>query len=276
MELVSVVVLAYRSADTIVQTLDSIKNQTYPDIELIITDDCSPDNTVEVVRQWMKDNEGTLKDIKLVTSDKNTGLPANINRGLKAATGVYYKGIAGDDCMKEDAIARYVEFCKENPGKFPIAKVHLFTDTDENASDKFPDVQSYCDRCYDFAKKDYKEQYEMLLMQNCIVAPSATFYTMDFVRKVGGYDEHYRWFEDYPMNLKVMHEGYGFGLIDEETVWYRMSEKSVTASQQLRLKKTEMELFFRQKFRYMVQNGMGWEAVKQCKYWLKVALEKDI
>ena len=80
----------------------------------------------------------------------------------------------------------------------------------------------------------------MLLMQNRIVAPSATFYTMDFLKQVKGYDEEYKWFEDYPMNLKVMHAGYRFGLIDEEIVWYRMSEKSVTASQQMRLKKTEI------------------------------------
>ena len=42
MKLVSVVVLAYRSADTIIETLESIKKQTYPKIELIVTDDCSP------------------------------------------------------------------------------------------------------------------------------------------------------------------------------------------------------------------------------------------
>ena len=114
----------------------------------------------------------------------------------------------------------------------------------------------------------------MLLMQNRIVAPSATFYTMDFLKQVKGYDEEYKWFEDYPMNLKVMHAGYKFGLIDEEIVWYRMSEKSVTASQQMRLKKTEMKLFFRRKLWYMIQAGMGWEGIKQCKYWLKIAMTK--
>ena len=95
MKLVSVVVLAYRSADTIIETLESIKKQTYPKIELIVTDDCSPDNTVEVVENWMRDNKGCLSDMKLVTTEKNTGLPSNINRGLRAATGMYYKGIAG-------------------------------------------------------------------------------------------------------------------------------------------------------------------------------------
>ena len=122
MKLVSVVVLAYRSADTIIE---SIKKQTYPKIELIVTDDCSPDNTVEVVENWMRDNKGCLSDMKLVTTEKNTGLPSNINRGLRAATGMYYKGIAGDDYLTEDAIEKYVDFCEKNPGVFPIAKVHF-------------------------------------------------------------------------------------------------------------------------------------------------------
>lgn len=134
MKLVSVVVLAYRSADTIIETLESIKKQTYPKIELIVTDDCSPDNTVEVVENWMRDNKGCLSDMKLVTTEKNTGLPSNINRGLRAATGMYYKGIAGDDYLTEDAIEKYVDFCEKNPGVFPIAKVHLFTEHDNNPS----------------------------------------------------------------------------------------------------------------------------------------------
>lgn len=270
MKLVSVIVMSYCSADTIVETLDSIKNQTYPRIELIITDDCSPDRTIQVVQDWIEVNKGALTAIKLVTSDKNTGLPANINRGLKVAEGEYYKGIAGDDYMTEDAIASYVTFCERHPGTFPIAKVRLFDDHDPNAV--YGEVQSYCDRCYEFAKLDYREQYRLLLIQNRIVAPSATFYTVDFIRKVGGYDESYRWFEDYPMNLKAMHAGYRFGLLDRQIVGYRMSDRSVTASSLSRLKKTEMKFFFKKRFWYMVQNGMGWEAVKQCKSWLKVAL----
>lgn len=272
MKLVSVIVLSYRSAGTIIETLESIKNQTYPNIELIVTDDGSPDNTVQAVREWIAENEGSLTAIKLVTSDKNTGIPANINRGLKVAEGVYYKGIAGDDYMTADAIECYVRFCEENPHTLPIAKVRLFGGGSPNAA--YADVQAYCDRCYEFAKLDYREQYRMLLVQNRIVAPSATFYPMDFIRKAGGYEESYRWFEDYPMNLKAMHDGYQFGLIDRQLVWYRMSGQSVTSSSLLKLKRAEMKLFFKKKFWYMCQNGMGWEAVKQCRSWLKVALSR--
>ena len=68
MDIVSVIVLAYRSASTIVQTLESIKNQTYTQIELIVADDLSPDNTVEVVSQWIEENKSALYDAKLVTT----------------------------------------------------------------------------------------------------------------------------------------------------------------------------------------------------------------
>ena len=270
MKLVSVIVLAYKSAATIVQTLDSIRAQDYGCIELIITDDCSPDNTVEVAREWMVKNKGSLKDIKLVTTKQNTGIPGNVNRALKLAGGSYMKLIAADDYMTPDAISEYVSFCEHHPKSIPIAKVHLFS---EEKAD-FSDVGRYCERCYAFTGKDYREQYRMLLTQNCIVAPAGSFYPMEVIKKVGGYDEHYRWFEDYPMNLKVMHEGYRCGLIDKELVYYRISGNSITASQLTRLKKTEMKLFFREKMKYMVQAGMALEALKQSRYWIKVALTK--
>lgn len=268
MKLVSVVVLAYRSAETIRETLDSIKAQTYNNIEIIITDDCSPDNTVNIAKEWIEDNKDTSCIVKLVTTDKNTGIPGNINRALRQATGEYLKLIAADDYLTVDAISEYVNFCENNPKAIPVAKVHLFSDKEID----FSDVQSYCDRCYQFAQKEYKEQYHMLLTNNCIVAPSASFYPMEIIRKLGGYDENYKWFEDYPMNLKVMHAGYKCGLINKELVYYRISGNSITASQQMRLKKTEMKLFFRERMKYMMEAGMGLEAVKQLRYWIKIAI----
>ncbi|MBO5031563.1 MAG: glycosyltransferase [Lachnospiraceae bacterium] len=272
MKLVSVVVLSYRSAETIIETLDSIKNQTYQNIELIVTDDCSPDNSVEVAKDWIERNQGSLRALKLVTAKQNTGIPGNINRALKQASGEYVKLIAADDYMAPEAIKEYVDFCEKNPKTIPIAKVHLFSEKET----AFPEVQQYCSRCYEFAQiQDYKKQYHMLLKQNCIAAPSGSFYPMQVIRECGGYDEHYRWFEDYPMNLKVMHKGYRCGLIDKELVFYRMSSGSITASSQLRLKKTEMKFFFRQKFWYMLGAGMGWEAVKQSRSWIKVLFMRE-
>lgn len=270
MKKVSVIVLSYKSSYTIVQTLDSIKKQTYSNIELIITDDCSTDNTLVIINKWIADNQGCLNEIKLVTAEQNTGIPGNINRAMKHVTGDYIKLIAADDYMSPDAIEEYVAFSEQNAGQLPIAKVHLFSESghiDEA-------VQMYCDRCYAFAQLSRKEQYSQLLIQNRIVAPSASFYPTQLIRQVGGYDEHFKWFEDYPMNLKVMHEGFGFGLINKELVYYRQSDNSITATQMKRLKKTEMMLFFRIKMGYMIQNGMAWEALKQSRSWIKIALQR--
>lgn len=273
MKKVSIIILAYRSAETITETLESIKKQDYGKIELIVSDDCSPDNTVEIARKWIEQQAiSDTFDIKLITTKTNTGIPGNINRALKETTGEYVKILAADDLLATDAISAYVSFMETHPNTMPIAKVKLFCT--ENPGLSFPVVETYCQKCYEFAQKEYQEQYQMLLMQNCIVAPSASFYPTELLLSLGGYEESYRWFEDYPMNLKIMHEGIGFGFLDKEIVYYRMSASSITASSQTKLKKAELALFRKQRFWYMVQAGMGLEALKQCKYWIKIALQK--
>lgn len=271
-KLVSVVIQAYNSDDTIVRTLDSVRTQDYPRIELIITDDCSRDNTVPTVKKWIKENKDCLYDIKLITSDVNTGIVGNSNRALEKANGKYIEFLAADDFMAPDAISQYVLFCEEHPNQLPIAKVKLFSDEgplDEN-------VQKYCERCYALAKQPYKEQYQQLLMKNWIVAPAAAFFPVELMKRLGGYDEAYRWMEDYPFSLKCMSKGYGFGLIDKELIHYRISGRSITGSSMTPLKKDEARLFFKRKMWYMFGAGMGWEAVKQSRYWLRIMLKRCV
>lgn len=270
MKKVTIIVISFRSAETICDTLDSIKNQDYGNIELIVTDDCSDDDTIQAVNGWIENLENTdMFSVELITSKMNTGLPANINRALKIATGEYVKILAADDLLLPDAISEYVKFMENNDNMLPIARVKLFCE--ENEDKKFPAVEKYCQKCYEIAQKSYKNQYRSLLIKNWIVAPAASFYPIKILRELGNYDEGYRWFEDYPMNLKLMHKGYSFGFVDKEIVKYRMSASSVTASSQNRLKKAELKLFIKLRFWYMISAGMGWEAIKQCKYWLKIA-----
>lgn len=270
MKLVTVVVLSYFSADTILQTLDSIKAQTYKNIELIVADDCSKDNSVQIAQDWIVQNREQFYAAMVVTAPANGGIPSNINRALRSASGEYLKLIGADDYMEPSAIEEYVCFCEKNPNAIPIAKAKLFGGGEACTEP----VQKYCNSCYDFAQKDYKEQYRMLLVKNRIVAPSSSFYPMGLIRALGGYDERYHWFEDYPMNLRVMHRGYRYGLIDRELVYYRISDKSITASSLSRLKKSEAGLFFNLRLWYMLQNKMFWEALGQSRYWIKILLKK--
>ncbi|MBH2024900.1 MAG: glycosyltransferase, partial [Flavobacteriales bacterium] len=80
--LVSVVVITYNSSKYVMETLESVKAQTYENIELIISDDGSTDHTIEMCRVWLAQNNNRFPKTKLLTVEENTGIPANCNRGV--------------------------------------------------------------------------------------------------------------------------------------------------------------------------------------------------
>lgn len=270
-KLVSVVVQAYNSADTITRTLESVKAQDYQNIELIVTDDKSADHTIEVVTAWIEENQERFCKTQLVTTKVNTGIPGSNNRALRHVTGEYVEFLAADDCMSPDAISAYVAYCEAHPNTIPVARVKLFSD---DADCDFSSVSAYCERCYEFALLSQKNQYRQLLIQNRIAAPAAAFYPVKILHALRGFDEAYRWMEDYPLNVKLLKRGYRFGLLDKELIYYRISGGSITGKSTAPLKLTEAKMFFREKLWYMIGNGMGWEAVKQSKSWIKILLKR--
>ena len=110
MSLVSVITATYNSSDFITETLDSIFNQTWEAIELIITDDNSSDDTVEVCRQWLNAKSNRFRRSELITSEVNTGVSGNANRGLMAARGEWIKFIGADDTLLPDCLKDNMNF----------------------------------------------------------------------------------------------------------------------------------------------------------------------
>lgn len=89
--LISVVLPVYNVAPYFKEALDSILNQTIQDFEIIIIDDCSTDNTIEIANSY---ND---KRIQIITKSENKGLIDSLNIGFKAATGKYIARMDGDD-----------------------------------------------------------------------------------------------------------------------------------------------------------------------------------
>src|SRR5688572_26730058 len=106
--LVSVIVITYNSALYVLETLDSIKRQTYQQIELIISDDCSNDATVELCRKWLSVNGSRFVRTSLIEVESNTGIAQNCNRGVEASKGEWIKIIAGDDALEVYTITDYI------------------------------------------------------------------------------------------------------------------------------------------------------------------------
>ena len=108
--LVSIGVASYNNARFILQTLDSIGAQSYKNLEIIINDDCSTDNSVAVIEQWIETNKSLR--IIFLKKDVNKGLCRSLNNMLEVYTGDYLSIIASDDKYLPDFVLNRVNFLK--------------------------------------------------------------------------------------------------------------------------------------------------------------------
>lgn len=106
MEKVSIITPTYNSSKFIVSTIDSIINQTYTNWELLITDDCSSDNTSEIIHEYMKND----KRIKIFQLNENSGAGVARNTSIKNAKGRYIAFCDSDDMWKPDKLQKQVGF----------------------------------------------------------------------------------------------------------------------------------------------------------------------
>lgn len=113
--LVTIAVTTYNSAEYVVETLDSVKAQTYDNIELIITDDGSKDDSVAICREWLEKNQSRFVRTLLIEGE-NIGVAGNTNRALYAAQGEWWKDLSGDDILPSDAVEKHMLYVRSHPG----------------------------------------------------------------------------------------------------------------------------------------------------------------
>ncbi len=223
--LVSVRVPTYNSSKTVVETLDSIFNQTYQNIELIVSDDCSTDNTVEICRDWMDAHKDRFVRTELLTVEKNTGVSANVNRADAACQGEWIKGIAGDDLLLPNCIETYVDYVREH-----LEAVIVFANMECFGGDE--ETRKYNEEKYskgeEFFSWSIEDQYDYITLErNWIPAPTA-FYNREKVNALGiRCDERIPFYEDVPKWINYLKKGVRFDFIKKTTVRYRNSDSSL-------------------------------------------------
>jgi len=102
--LVSVICLCYNHEEYVVEALNSVINQAYPNIELLIADDFSSDNSVSVIKSWLE----THPDITFITNKTNLGNTKTFNILAKIATGEYIIDLAADDILLPNCVEKQV------------------------------------------------------------------------------------------------------------------------------------------------------------------------
>lgn len=224
--LVSIVVITYNSAKTVIETLDSARNQTYQNIELIISDDCSTDDTVEICRNWIAENKDRFVRTELITVEKNTGIPGNLNRAYEKTNGEWIKGLAGDDIFLSNCIEDNVSFVSENPKVnilFSLARCFSVKNGECIEKGVIP-ASEYIP----IFNKSAKEQL-IQLYRGCFVPAPTLFINRKFALN-NPYDENYKYMEDYPMWVKLTKDGNKLYFMNKMTIAYRLGN-SVSKNQ---------------------------------------------
>lgn len=224
--LVSIAVITYNSARTIIETLESVSNQTYQNIELIISDDCSTDDTIDICQNWLSYNSNRFVRVEFVSANKNTGVSANYNRAEAACQGEWVKCIAGDDILMPNCIQDCMDYVTEYPDT-----IYLFGRCQVFGGTKEMQEQVESQFRYDFFELPLDQQYKWLIYEgNCLPATTA-FFNRERVKATGvKNDERIPLLEDWPKWINILNAGVRFAFIDKVTVKYRISEGALSTN----------------------------------------------
>lgn len=224
----SIVVLSYNQKSLIKETLNSIYNQSFKNIELVISDDASTDNTQKIITEWVDEHKNRFVNVIINFNEKNLGISANHTAGIKLATGEFVKYIGGDDILLPDAVQKMDEFLISNKeARFCVSKIKMFY----RKNDKYVTFGEIPEkRVFNQLKKaNASEQFKILMRGNSISAPG-TFFRKSIFEQYGYFDTKFRTFEDWHQWLKFLLNGERLFLLDDYTVSFRRHASSVSTS----------------------------------------------
>lgn len=193
-DLVSVIVPTYNRAHLIVPTLDSIYQQTYRPIELIIVDDGSDDGTVGVIQDWAghKGAVDTTFSVRYLRQD-NAGPSAARNLGLRECSGEFIQFLDADDILHNRKLAIQVSAIRQKNVDFCVCNYQSFTDT---LSILGP-VVDFHSRAHSI--DDFPAQYPM--------DTPAPLFLREVVQVNGPWDDCLKAAEDFEYNFRIIARG---------------------------------------------------------------------
>lgn len=223
--LVSIVVLTYNSSKYVLETLESAYNQTYEGpMELIVSDDCSTDDTVEICKDWIAKCGKRFHRAELIDSMQNHGVSRNINVGCRAARGCWIKPIAGDDVLLPECIKKMVTFHLEHPSikvsNFPVI---AYYGKSVSGIPKIGKIWKPVE-----ANSVVNVQYALNHEDFFLPAPGY-FYSSFVMEQVGYFPVECRNIEDMPMLWRLLSNGIDVSVQDIPLVLYRVQDQSLTS-----------------------------------------------
>jgi len=207
-ELVSIITPCYNSEQFIERTVESIIDQTYSNWELLVIDDFSSDNSVNIVKRLIKLDSR----IKLVQLEKNYGAAVARNKGIELAKGRFIAFLDSDDLWLPNKLKTQVKFMEKNNVSFSYSSYKL---TNMMNNDKGSFIVPY--------RQSYKD-----ILKTCSIGCLTAMYDVKKIGKV--YMPIIAKRQDFGLWLRILKKvDYAYG-IQEELAIYRMRKDSISGN----------------------------------------------
>lgn len=251
--LVSIIMPSYNTGIYIKDSIKTILHQTYTNWELIIVDDCSTDNTDQIVGMFLKD-----KRIKYLKNKKNEGAAISRNKALKQAKGEWIAFLDSDDLWEPKKLEKQIKFMNKNKYLFSYTKYKLI---DKNGNDLKIEISG--------PKKITETDMYNYCWPGCL--------TVMYNRKQIGLIQikNIKTNNDYAMWLKICKKSDCY-LLDESLAKYRKARKgSLSTKNYYFLIKSHYELFRKVEEKtiflaiYLTLNNLIYGIYKKIKYYKK-------
>ena len=218
-ELVSIVVPVYNAEAFLKDTIESAMKQTYTNWELILVNDCSSDDSVNIIKKYEKKDSR----IKLINNKENSKAAITRNNGIKAAKGRYICFLDADDLWDKDKLKKQVSFIKKHDCAFSFTGYEF---ADENGK---PNGK----RVFVPEKINYKQA-----LKNTTIWTSTVMFDMNKLSKEDIYMPNVARGQDTATWWKVLKKvDYAYGL-NEILSYYRRSEGTLSSNKFVALKRT--------------------------------------
>lgn len=195
-DLVSVIIPVHNREELILEALDSVKTQTYRPIELIVVDDGSSDNTVEVLETWKAENESPNLTVHVIEQE-NQGAPVARNRGLIESKGEYIQFLDSDDLLHPQKIEIHANALKESE-----SCRYVWSEFDRFYNERRPDWKKYASE--DIASSIRAQQIAVFNLPH---TGWAGLYERGLCYQIGPWNESLQRWQDLEYNVRASHQG---------------------------------------------------------------------
>jgi glycosyltransferase involved in cell wall biosynthesis len=203
---VTIIVPLYNYETYIAETLDSVRDQTLEDLDLIVVDDCSSDQSQSIARDWMETNKERFNRVLLVQHIENQGLGASRNTAIDLADTLYVMALDADNRLRPTCCAKCLDRIESTGSAFAYPTIQRFGDDNRLMGER------------DFFPADF--------------IPGNGIDAMAMISKeawalVGGYAIHRLGWQDFDFWCRVVSRGLPGVHVDEILAEYRVHQSSM-------------------------------------------------